>query len=419
MRLRIGLVGERNEAVVAHRAIPLALARAAESRGVDIEPAWLATDALAEPFDARAFAGLWCVPGSPYRSMDGALRAIRSARGQGVPFLGTCGGFQHALIEYARDVLGWADAEHAETAPGAARAVIAPLACALVEQRGSVHFAPGSRIARAYGTDAADEGYHCRYGVNPAFAAALLRGPLRATAHDAAGEVRAVELDGHPFFVATLFQPERAALEGRLPPLVGAFVDACAPEATRATFDLPGGAAAGAGAAVAGETPRLLLRRMDAGDARVIFELLNDPEYIRHIGDRGVRSPAAAARYIEEVAVASYARHGFGLWLVVRKVDGAALGMAGLVRRDGFDAVEVGYALLPEYRGQGYALEAAQAALRVGRERHGLARIVATCSADNPESIKLLRRLGLGFERMIRLPGYARESCLYTPEGGA
>ena len=68
MRLRIGLVGERNEAVVAHRAIPLALARAAESRGVDIEPAWLATDALAEPFDARAFAGLWCVPGSPYRS---------------------------------------------------------------------------------------------------------------------------------------------------------------------------------------------------------------------------------------------------------------------------------------------------------------------------------------------------------------
>jgi CTP synthase (UTP-ammonia lyase) len=233
MALRIGLVGERNEAIIAHRAIPLALARAAEGRGVDLEPAWLATDALADGFDARAFAGLWCVPGSPYRSMEGALRAIRSAREHGVPFLGTCGGFQHALIEYARNVLGWDDAEHAETAPGAPRAVIAPLACALVEQRGSVRFTPGSRIARAYGADAADEGYHCRYGLNPALERELLAGALRATAHAAAGEVRAVELDGHPFFVATLFQPERAALRGMAPPLVVAFLRAAAREQER------------------------------------------------------------------------------------------------------------------------------------------------------------------------------------------
>jgi CTP synthase (UTP-ammonia lyase) len=160
--------------------------------------------------------------------MGGALLAIRHSREQAVPFLGTCGGFQHAVIEYARNVLGWADADHAETAPDSNRAVIAPLACPLVETMGAVRLFPGSRIASAYGADAATEGYRCRYGLNPEFQAALVAGPLRAAAADDTGEVRALELDGHPFFVATLFQPERAALAGKLAPLVIAFVKACA-----------------------------------------------------------------------------------------------------------------------------------------------------------------------------------------------
>jgi CTP synthase (UTP-ammonia lyase) len=168
------------------------------------------------------------VPASPYRSMAGALTAIRHAREAGVAFLGTCGGFQHAVVEYARDVLGWADAEHAETAPGAARAVISPLECSLVEASGRVRLFPGSRIAAAYGAEATTEQYHCRYGLSREFRAELLTGPLRAAADDATGEVRAVELDGHPFFVATLFQPERAALDGEAAPLVNAFVKACA-----------------------------------------------------------------------------------------------------------------------------------------------------------------------------------------------
>ena len=405
--LRIGLVGDRSDSVVAHRAIPLALARAAQSHGIDIEPVWFATERLLDASACGECAGLWCVPGSPYRSMEGALRAIRYAREHSVPFLGTCGGFQHALLEYARGVLGWNDAEHAEKAPAAQRPLIAPLACALVEQRGDVRFVPGSRIARAYGTDTAAEDYHCSYGLNPAFAAELLRGALHATAHDVAGAVRAVELGGHLFFVATLFQPERAALTGRLPPLVAAFVDACLPDEAIA--------AGSADADVACGSARLILRRMSPHDADFIHALLNDPDYVRHIGDRGVRSRAAAVRYIEAVAVASYARHGFGLYLVVRRSDGVPLGMTGLVRRDGFDEVELGYAFLPQYRGSGYALEAARAALRHGRERFGLARIVATCTPDNHDSIKLLRRLGLTFERMVRLPNYRRESCLYAP----
>jgi CTP synthase (UTP-ammonia lyase) len=226
-RIQIGLIGEHDVTVAAHRAIPVAL-ELAGGAAVEVGFRWVPTDEVRSASCVSGFDGLWCVPASPYRSMEGALLAIQYAREHGHPFLGTCGGFQHAVIEYARNVLGWADAEHAETAPDAARAVVTPLACALVEATGTVRLRPESRIARAYGAESATEGYRCRYGLNPAFQAALVSGPLRAVAGDETGEVRAVELDDHPFFVATLFQPERAALVGRTPPLVAAFVHACA-----------------------------------------------------------------------------------------------------------------------------------------------------------------------------------------------
>ena len=225
-QLRIGLVGDRDDSITAHRAIPRALDLAAQATGRAVQGIWLATDGLGETrFDD--FHGLWCVPGSPYRDTKGALGAITHARRTALPFLGTCGGFQHALLEYARNVLGWADAEHAETAPDAQRAVISPLPCALRETLERIQLLADSRLAAAYGTPEAFEGYHCGYGLNPTFREALTEGPLRVAATDAAGAVRAVELEGHPFFVATLFQPERAALIGRLPPLVAAFVNAC------------------------------------------------------------------------------------------------------------------------------------------------------------------------------------------------
>lgn len=238
--LRIGLIGDHDSTVVAHQAIPRALALAADATGVPVEPTWLPTEAITGEGLVSGFDGLWCVPASPYRSMTGALAGIGFAREHGRPFLGTCGGFQHALIEYARAVLGWTDAVHAETAAGRAagpaagppathpRLVVAPLACTLVEATGVVRFLDGSRLAAAYGAAEATEGYHCSYGLNPAFREALLSGALRVAAVDAAGEVRGVELDGHPFFVATLFQPERAALAGRLPPIVAALVRAAA-----------------------------------------------------------------------------------------------------------------------------------------------------------------------------------------------
>jgi CTP synthase (UTP-ammonia lyase) len=224
----VGLIGDYNQAVPAHQAIPLALQRAADALQIEVGFEWVPTEEITFVSRISRYNGLWCVPASPYRSMDGALLAIRHARENAIPFLGTCGGFQHAVVEYARNVLGWADAEHAETAPGAARAVISPLQCALVEASGSVRLFPGTRIGSAYGVDETTEGYRCSYGLNPEFQAALVAGPLRASADDETGEIRAVELDGHPFFVATLFQPERAVLKGESAPVVVAFVSACA-----------------------------------------------------------------------------------------------------------------------------------------------------------------------------------------------
>jgi CTP synthase (UTP-ammonia lyase) len=231
--IHVGLIGEFDAAVLAHQAIPVAFQLAGHALALTVELEWVPTDQIRNPARVANFDGLWCVPASPYRSMEGALLAITFARENGRPFLGTCGGFQHAVVEYARNVLRWTDAEHAETAPHAVRPVIAPLACALVEVAEVVRFRSGSRIGSAYGCEESTEGYRCRYGLNSGFQAALVSGPLRAGAHDTTGEVRAVELDDHPFFLATLFQPERAALKGQLPPLVEAFVRASAAHAAQ------------------------------------------------------------------------------------------------------------------------------------------------------------------------------------------
>lgn len=226
--IHVALVGDRNLEVPAHAAIPLALSLAAAALGVEVDPVWVPTAEL----EAQGLERLgnpdaiWCVPGSPYASMTGALGAIRHAREHGRPFLGTCGGFQHALIEHARNVLGRPEADHEESSPNAPLALISALACSLAGAAGAVHFLQGSKIAAAYGCTSAIEEYNCRFGLNPAFRWFVEQGPLSISGVDEHGEARAIELNDHPFFLATLFQPERAALAGKLHPLVTAFLRA-------------------------------------------------------------------------------------------------------------------------------------------------------------------------------------------------
>ncbi|OGF17796.1 MAG: hypothetical protein A2W00_05985 [Candidatus Eisenbacteria bacterium RBG_16_71_46] len=226
--LRVGLIGDFDPHEPPHAAIPPALQRSAAAGGLTLESAWLDTQGLEHaPEQAlAAFDALWCVPKSPYLSMSGALRGIRYARENGLPFLGTCGGFQHAVVEYARNVLGMTEAGHAEVHAGVTLPLVTKLDCPLVGTRGSVRLLPDTWARMIYDRDETTEVYHCRYGLNSHFRAALEQGGLVVSGEDAAGDARVLELPGHPFFVCTLFQPERSTLDGSAHPLIDAFVRA-------------------------------------------------------------------------------------------------------------------------------------------------------------------------------------------------
>jgi CTP synthase (UTP-ammonia lyase) len=231
MNPAIALIGDFSPEVIAHRAIPPALELAGRAEGVPATWTWVPTATIRDPArDLVRFAGVWVAPASPYASMAGALAAIRWARETKRPLLGSCGGFQHMLIEFARNGAGLAAADTAETNPDGTELIIAPLACSLVEQTGPLRFATGSRMRAIYGRDTAIEGYHCNYGLNAAYRERLEAAGLRFTAFDENGEVRAAELpeNMHPFFIGTLFQPERAAQRGEAPPLARALVRATA-----------------------------------------------------------------------------------------------------------------------------------------------------------------------------------------------
>jgi CTP synthase (UTP-ammonia lyase) len=221
--MRLALVGDYNPEVTAHQAIPKALALAAN--GLHITPEWLDTESALSA-DLDGYHGFWCAPASPYRSMDGALRAIRYARENQRPFLGTCGGCQHAVIEFARNVVKISAAGHRESDPETPEPVITNLACALIEADELLQAVPGTRLHAIYGTNEITETYRCSYGLNETYIARMEQAGLRVGVRGPAGEPRGVELTRHPFFFGTLYQPERSALAGERHPLISAFVAA-------------------------------------------------------------------------------------------------------------------------------------------------------------------------------------------------
>lgn len=151
------------------------------------------------------------------------------------------------------------------------------------------------------------------------------------------------------------------------------------------------------------ETDRLILRRLSVEDAAFILELVNEPSFLRYIGDRGVRSLEGARDYILKGPIESYQRLGFGLYLVELKEGGLPIGMSGLIKRESLEDVDIGFAFLPDFWGKGYAREAASAVLALGKSAFGLCRVVAITTIDNTSSIKLLEKLSFSFERMVKL----------------
>ena len=213
---RIAIIGEFSPSNPTHVATDAVF--------IDVDSVWIRTDDVSvdDPESMLAgFDGLFVAPGGPYASLDGALAAIRFAREGGVPLIGTCAGFQHIVLEFARAVMGL-DACHAEYGDTEGDMVISPLDCSLVGQVLEVHVEPDSLAGRAYGAPLAIERYYCNYGVDPAFQDGLIAGGLAASGIDGDGLVRIFELPGHPFLVGTLFVPQATAPDH---PLLRAFIE--------------------------------------------------------------------------------------------------------------------------------------------------------------------------------------------------
>jgi CTP synthase (UTP-ammonia lyase) len=223
---RIVLVGDRSSAVEAHGRIPALLAALASGDSEPVEPYWLPSAAITSPRDVAGFDGIWITPGSPYASMDGVLAAVTAARTGGIPLLGTCGGFQHLLLEYARNVCGLERVDHAEVHPDAADLLLVPLACRLYGEEAGVDIAEGTRAAQIMGPGPSTERYFCRFGLNPFYERAVMDAGLVISGRDESGDARVVELPDHPFFLGSLFQPELSSDPTWVHPLITAFVGA-------------------------------------------------------------------------------------------------------------------------------------------------------------------------------------------------
>ena len=226
--LRVALIGDRSDDVIAHQAIPPALELACRRLGLRQEHDWLHTASLAQPTTPTLapYDAIWAVPASPYANQHAAIDAIRHARERDIPFLGTCGGYQHALLEYARNVLGREDADSFEDNPDTLFPLVSPMVCELRDTGGDITLATDSELAGFYGKSLIRETYNCGFGLNRDFQHLFDDSGLLFVAHDLAGDPRALTLPQHRFFYGVAFQPERSSLQDQSHPLIEAFLHA-------------------------------------------------------------------------------------------------------------------------------------------------------------------------------------------------
>jgi CTP synthase (UTP-ammonia lyase) len=228
----IGIVGDRDARYPLHVATEEALMDGPDSPSIE----WIATDRLTNTYDSNLsrYAGFLIAPGSP-RRMDGVLAAIRYARENRVPLLGTCGGFQHLILEFARNVGGLPEADHEETSPGAPRLVVTALQCSLAGQVHPVRILAATKAAAIYALGEVLEPFFCNYGLNPDYRPLLESHGLIVSGMGNDGEVRIVELSTHPFFLGTLYVPQARYKPGEPHPLIHAFVAAARQEQASAS----------------------------------------------------------------------------------------------------------------------------------------------------------------------------------------
>jgi CTP synthase (UTP-ammonia lyase) len=220
MPVSIAVLGDRNVEYLTHREIDATLGLVP----ADVDARWLPSPEAASASEAD---GLWVVPGTPYRDDDSVLEAIRRARTAGMPTLGTCGGFQYMVVEFARNAARMGKAAHAETDPDASDAVVARLSCSLVGVERQITAVAGTRVGSLCGSTPFTGFHWCNYGLAPEHEGVLVGAGLVVSARAPDAGVEAVELPGHPFYVATLFQPQvGSSSTGRLHPLIAALISA-------------------------------------------------------------------------------------------------------------------------------------------------------------------------------------------------
>jgi len=221
--VNIALIGDYDKSVTAHRAIPMAITLAASELDARIDYQWIDSENLANE-SLSDYSAVWCVPASPYKNTKNILQAIKFARLENIPFLGTCGGYQHAVLEFARNVLNYPEADNAEITPETKLPLIATLQCQLYDEKAKIKLEENSILASIYGSCEIEEEYFCGYGVNVEYLSLFNESDLAFTGYDASGDPRCVEISVHRFFIGTAFQPERSALTGVSHPLIRSFI---------------------------------------------------------------------------------------------------------------------------------------------------------------------------------------------------
>jgi len=235
--MKLAIIGDFDPSFRPHVATNEALQHSLALLGCRLHSEWIGTEHISADFAAisSGYQGFWIAPGSPYKCMSAALEIIKYARQKKIPTLGTCGGFQHMVIEFARNVLAINDAEHAEYDPYASKLVVNPLSCALAGQTLEIELASqNSKVRRIFDSSKIYEKYYCNFGLNPEYQQQLDAQGFKVVGSDSSKEARILELDEHPFFIATLFVPQDNSSPQHPHKLVSAFIRAIQQAASRA-----------------------------------------------------------------------------------------------------------------------------------------------------------------------------------------
>ena len=225
--MKLAIIGDFNPSFRPHVATNEAIEHSKKHLNLELETDWISTDCIVDSFQSiiDTYGGFWIAPGSPYKSMAGALDIIKYTRLNNVPTLGTCGGFQHMVIEFARNVLNIKDAEHAECDPYASKLVVNPLSCSLAGQTLEIELVDkSSKIFQIFGIEKINEKYYCNFGLNPRYQNELSEKGFKIVGTDDLKEARILELINHPFFIATLFVPQDNSTSEKPHKLVTAFL---------------------------------------------------------------------------------------------------------------------------------------------------------------------------------------------------